>query len=1183
MFLGVVSLFLASAEAAEISLVQAETAAGNWLVRNRHPLNADIGTVPTGGTTYRDAAGTALFHVVKIMGGGFIVTSADDAISPIVAISESDDLAEDADNGLWVLLNKDMANRQLALSVDRTTTSSLLLAAAAVATPSEGSPEAEWAKLLDESSFSILGLSSITDVRVSPLVKSTWDQAAWDQATVPNSSKYTYNYYTPNHYVCGCVATAMSQLMRYHQFPTASRSVVTKTCYVSDVATSLSTKAGTYAWSNMPLTPTSSITDTQREAIGRLTYDAGVSVRMQYDTTANGGSGAYTLECADALKSTFGYANGMSYLPSTFTTNVINRAVLANLDGGYPILLGITGTPGGHAIVGDGYGYSSSKLYVHLNMGWSGDQNAWYNLPTVDTAYGTFSTISTIVYNVYTNGTGDLVTGRIFDENGAAITGAAVRAYQNNTLNATTVTGTNGVYALRVTISGSSATFTIVASNSYLAATSSVTVAKSVSLTYTAAGQSISGITNGTVGNSWGNDMVLRPTSLPTAPTAVSATDGAYSNAVVVTWSGATSAASYSVWRGGNASSASALLIASDITEQTYSDASTAINTKYYYWVKATNSLGSSSFSTVSDSGYSAPSAPLNVSASDGTRTDGVLVTWSAVPNATQYCLFRAATAGATPTQSSSWTTGLCVTNTSAVAGTTYYYYVKAASNTTYPSALSAYDTGYRALAVPTAPTGVSATDGTSTNLITISWSTVSGATSYEVWRGTTSSSASATSLATGISAVTYADSTASPAVRYYYWLKAVNSSGTSSFSASDTGYLGLSSPAAVSATDGTSTTMVTVTWTAAPGAGSNEVWRGTTASPASATSLATGITAATYSDTTVVPGTLYYYWVKAVNEVATSAFSGSNTGYRALSAPTAVSASDGSSTTEVTVTWTGATGAASNEVWRGTTANPASATRLVTGITAATYSDITAVPGTLYTYWTKAVTAISTSTLSGSNTGYRALSAPTAVSASDGTTTNGVIVTWGAVTGASYYQVSRADTLAGTKTVLGSWQTALIYTDASSVAGSNYYYFVVAAVDGSGGYASASSTYDIGYRQVASLGTSTSPVSVPYAWLDSYALVTAGNYEAAANFDSDQDGADAWEEYVAGTVPTNGASVFRSRISLVNGVPVVDWTPDLGVSRTYTLYGKTNLQDAVWFAPTNSGVRFFRVKVELK
>ncbi len=30
-----------------------------------------------------------------------------------------------------------------------------------------------------------------------------------------------YNYYTPGNYRTGCVATAMAQLMRYHQHPTA--------------------------------------------------------------------------------------------------------------------------------------------------------------------------------------------------------------------------------------------------------------------------------------------------------------------------------------------------------------------------------------------------------------------------------------------------------------------------------------------------------------------------------------------------------------------------------------------------------------------------------------------------------------------------------------------------------------------------------------------------------------------------------------------------------------------------------------------------------------------------------------------------------------------------------------------------------------------------------------------------
>ena len=63
-----------------------------------------------------------------------------------------------------------------------------------------------------------------------------------------------------------------------------------------------------------------------------------------------------------------------------------------NLDAGYPVLFGITGA-GGHAIVCDGYGYNPSTMYHHLNMGWSGNDDAWYNLPTIDTAMALIYTI----------------------------------------------------------------------------------------------------------------------------------------------------------------------------------------------------------------------------------------------------------------------------------------------------------------------------------------------------------------------------------------------------------------------------------------------------------------------------------------------------------------------------------------------------------------------------------------------------------------------------------------------------------------------------------------------------------------------------------------------------------------------------------------------------------------------
>ena len=56
---------------------------------------------------------------------------------------------------------------------------------------------------------------AIDDVRVAPLVETSWGQGV-------HLVQGAYNYYTPNHYVCGCVATAGAQIMRYWRFPTGA-------------------------------------------------------------------------------------------------------------------------------------------------------------------------------------------------------------------------------------------------------------------------------------------------------------------------------------------------------------------------------------------------------------------------------------------------------------------------------------------------------------------------------------------------------------------------------------------------------------------------------------------------------------------------------------------------------------------------------------------------------------------------------------------------------------------------------------------------------------------------------------------------------------------------------------------------------------------------------------------------
>lgn len=90
---------------------------------------------------------------------------------------------------------------------------------------------------------------------------------------------------------------------------------------------------------------------------------------------------------------------------------------------------------------------------------------------------------------------------------------------------------------------------------------------------------------------------------------------------------------------------------------------------------------------------------------------------------------------------------------------------------------------------LPPPPTGVSASDGTFTDKVQVSWSASAGATHYQVFRNTSNNSSSATLLSSSFPSSPYNDTSAVAGTTYFYWIKACNAGGCSSFSASDSGY----------------------------------------------------------------------------------------------------------------------------------------------------------------------------------------------------------------------------------------------------------------------------------------------------------------------------------------------------------------------------------------------------------
>jgi hypothetical protein len=491
---------------------QAAQAVSGWLSVSPRPLGTPLSPTLRKPAAFRGDFGVILYYVVPLDPEGFVVVSGDSDVEPIIAFSASGRFEAVVQNPLFALLQTDMPNRLRSAHASANSTAKALDQARTKWTRLDRAGQGRTPKPRDQGN----GMDTVDDLRVPPFI-----QSRWNQSTIWNGSADVacYNYYTPpyaagtsSNYVCGCNNTAWAQIMRYFQYPTQPVGTASFTIEVDGVSTTRQLRGGDgnggpYNWDQMPLIPGVGTTDSGLQAIGALTADIGTTAGTSY---AVGGSGSY-LDIGK-LKTVFHFGNAVDArgMGDQFLT-----PVNPNLDARLPVYLIVAINNNlnslSHAVVCDGYGYNAGGLYHHLNIGWGGSEDAWYNLPNVDTGWYAFTALIDCIYNIFTNGTGEIISGRVVDTNNAPLAGATITATCSPGGTYAAASDANGIFAL--TQVPSCASFRLAATKpGYAAATQGCSTGQDRG-------------TSGTGSNVWGADFMLVSSNTPPI-IAVSPADG---------------------------------------------------------------------------------------------------------------------------------------------------------------------------------------------------------------------------------------------------------------------------------------------------------------------------------------------------------------------------------------------------------------------------------------------------------------------------------------------------------------------------------------------------------------------------------------------------------------------------------------------------------------------------------
>lgn len=180
--------------------------------------------------------------------------------------------------------------------------------------------------------------------------------------------------------VAGCVAVAVAQAMKVHQWPVAGTGekqysyTLVEADGIPTVTVSSDFSSHTYQWADMLDSYIDGSTAAQRDAVALLVYDCGVAASTEYSSS----SAARSLDAGCGMLEHFSYDKGMRYLDRNwFAYPEWESIIYSQLEQGCPVIYSGNSPQTGHTFLIDG---ADGNGFFHFNWGWYGVSDGYYSL-----------------------------------------------------------------------------------------------------------------------------------------------------------------------------------------------------------------------------------------------------------------------------------------------------------------------------------------------------------------------------------------------------------------------------------------------------------------------------------------------------------------------------------------------------------------------------------------------------------------------------------------------------------------------------------------------------------------------------------------------------------------------------------------------------------------------------------